>query len=182
MDNHVIKSCLRVVFACSVLVAPTFAQEQAEIVKPSFEMQKLASMIGKWRIETTYRPTVLGPAAKKEITIAECEWFPGKHFLLIHETQGQHKELDIYGYNSDEKIYSFYNISSDHGQPFTGKFWINEDGSSGSDFEAEVGGRLIKFRGRTRWLSATTKLDNVEFSENGTNWSSYLENRWTRIR
>jgi hypothetical protein len=182
MDNLVIKSCLRFVFACALVVTPTFAQKQVKLVKPSFEMQKLAVMVGKWRIETTYKRTVLGPAAKKEITIATCEWFPGKHFLLIHETQGQSKELDILGYNGEERTYTFYNITSDDGKPLAGNFWINKDGSSGSDFESRIGGKLIKFRGRTKWLSATTKVDSVEFSENGTVWASYLENRWIKIK
>jgi len=84
--------------------------------KPAPELGRLAYFAGNWTSEGTMQPSPFGAGGKfsgKE----HDEWFPGKFFLVSHADStmpgmGPMKEMAIFGYDPEKKVYTYHAINS----------------------------------------------------------------------
>jgi uncharacterized protein DUF1579 len=87
-----------------------------QMPQPPAELKRLAYYAGDWTSTGTMQASEMGPAGTfkgKE----HNEWFPGKFFLVSHGDgtmvgMGSMKEMAIFGYNTDKKMYTYHAINS----------------------------------------------------------------------
>ena len=84
---------------------------------PAAELQKLDFMAGHWtrRERATMGPP--GTASTKWSETTDAEWMDGKYFLVMHSDMdlapmGKGNEMAVFGYDSDNKVYTYNAFNS----------------------------------------------------------------------
>jgi Protein of unknown function (DUF1579) len=163
---------VRLVLAVALL-SGLFAQAPAR--QPGPEQARLESLAGRWTIE--------GEAGGERFTRTEtCDWFTGGfHLICRSEVTGAAdgvKGQSIIGYDSDEKAYTFYFISS------TGTAVTMRGSVSGTVWtwigDLHVRGGLMKARTTITDRSPTSYTFTMEGSFEGGPWIILEAGRGTK--
>lgn len=172
---------LPVVALCALLTAISL-QAQAP-PPPAAELQKLDFMTGHWTVEGT---AVMGPPgtpATKWSGSSDVEWMDGKYFLVEHNgmelgPMGKINELAVYGYDPDNKVYTYTAFSS------TGEAEKSTGTVSGDTWvwnsNEHMGGMTMKGRFTMKVLSPTSYTMKFELSQDGTNWMDAMDGTATK--
>jgi hypothetical protein len=158
------------------------AQKAPPAPKPGPELNRLAYFAGNWTSTGTMQPGDFGPGGKftgKE----HNEWFPGKFFLVSHAdgngAMGPMKELSIFGYDPEHKVYTYHAINSmGEAESFTGTV-------KGSDWtwtsDATIKGKTMKMRFLLHEDSATAYSMSFEAStDGGKTWNKMMDGKATK--
>lgn len=153
--------------------------------KPGPEHAKLGFFVGKWTSEGEMKPSPMGPGGK--ITGADtCEWFDG-HYSVVCRSEGKSpmgpmKSIGILGYNTDEKIYTYYGIDN---SPMTmtsaargtvkGETWTYTD-------ESVMGGQKVKSRVTIKEVSPTSYTFLMELQGPDGKWMPMMESKNTKAK
>jgi hypothetical protein len=90
-------------------------QQPVGTPQPSPEHKKLEAFVGTWKDEAEMKPGPFGPGEKMSL-LETCEWFTGGFSIVcLTETtgfMGDLKTLAILSYDTEEKVYRFYEFNS----------------------------------------------------------------------
>jgi Protein of unknown function (DUF1579) len=171
-----------VTLACAIL-ATVAAQNPTPPPAPGPEVKKLDYFAGTWKTEGEMKPGPMGPGGKFTGT-DHNEWMTGGFFLLSHgsgtSSTGNESTLGIFGYDPNEKVYTFHEFSST-GETVHAKgtvagdtwTWTNED---------KMGGKTVKGRYTVKVISPTAYTAKLEFQPEGGEWSTVFEGKATKTK
>lgn len=164
------------------LLAAGSVQAQMAPPSPAPELKKLDFMTGDWTAEGTINAGPGMPGGKFTQT-SHAEWMDGNFFLVEHDNgdygaMGKAKEMAIFGYDSDRKVYTYHAFSS------TGE----DEGSTGTvdgdtwtwTGDMKMDGAMMKGRYTMKVLSPTSYTMKYEISQDGTNWVTAMEGKATK--
>ena len=101
-------------FLCAA-VSVAAAQAPPPVPKPGPEQQRLAPFVGNWTFEGEMKPGPMGPGGKMTGT-DRIQWLPGNFFVERRyegkSPMGEMKGLEILGYDSGKKTYTFNGFDS----------------------------------------------------------------------
>ncbi len=165
------------------LAAVAAAQAPSQLVKPGPEVQKLAYFVGTWKYEGETRASDFGPAGKFSGD-ETCDWYTGGFQLVcqFNETSaaGKATGMNILAYDSEEKVYTYYSISS-RGENLLGKGTFAGTTMTTS-WEGKVGGKASKVRGTIVQVSPTSYTFKIEGSVATGPWILVGEGQETKIK
>jgi hypothetical protein len=173
---------LAVFVACCALLTVASLEAQAP-PPPAAELKKLDFIVGNWTAEGTFTFGPPGTPASKFSETSHAEWMDGNYFLVEHSDSdlgpmGKAKELAIFGYDSDKKVYT-YNAFNSTGQAETSTGTVDGDTWSWTSDE-HMGGMTMKGRFTMKVLSPTSYTMKFELSQDGTQWMTAMEGKATR--
>jgi hypothetical protein len=164
-------------------VASLASQQPPQAPKPTAEHQKLAYFVGTWTMTGEMKPSPFGPGGK--VTSTEtCEWFDGG-FAVVCRSQGTSpmgptKGFGIMGYNTEEKIYTYYgvdnspmNMASVPRGTISGQTWTFQD-------EAMMGGKKVKSRFAMNITSPTSYTAKWEMEQAPGKWGTVMDGTATK--
>jgi hypothetical protein len=159
------------------------AQQPKRVPQPSPEHNKLAVFVGIWKDEAEIKPSALGPGGKMNL-METCEWFTGGFSLVCHTDatgfRGDFKTLAVLTYDSEEKVYRFYEFNS-VGWSNTAKGTV--DGNTWAfNGESKIGGKLIKTRSTIKILSPDSAEMRSEVSVDGGPITLWMESKSARVK
>jgi hypothetical protein len=161
-----------------------FAAAQApEAPQPGPEHQRLAYFVGKWKAEGVVKPGPMGPGGK--FTSSDnCEWFEGRYSVICHSEgkmpMGQSKSIGILGYNTEEKVYTYYGIdNSSMTMASIPKGTVKGDTWTYTD-EGTMGGKKMKSRVTIKELSPTEYTFRMEMQGPDGKWAPMMESKNTK--
>ena len=158
------------------------AQSQAA-PEPGPEHQRLAYFVGKWKAEGEMKPGPMGPGGKITST-DNCEWFEG-HYSVICRSEaktpmGTNKSIGILGYNTDEKVYTYYavdntnmNMASVPKGKVQGDTWTYTD-------QGTMGGQKMKSRVIIKELSPKEYSFRMDMQGPDGKWVTAMESKNTK--
>jgi hypothetical protein len=176
----------RIAIACVVILAfggTILAQEPPKMPKPGPEHERLNYFSGKWNFEFEMKESPFGPAGKVAGTDRN-EMMPGGFFLISHSkgkgTMGEIRGLAIFGYDNDEKLYSYYSVNN----------WGEKELSKGTvqgdtwtwNAESEMGGKDVKTRFTVKEVSRTSYTMKFDVSSDSTAWTTVMEGKATKVK
>jgi Protein of unknown function (DUF1579) len=175
---------LRIALPAAFLLARTaFCQAPPEMPKPAPELKRLAYLLGNWKSEGDMKPSPFGPGGKFTGTDRN-EWFPGNFFLVMHSDSktpmGDMKSVAIFGYNTDEKVYTFHSIDS-MGADETSKGTVEGDTWTWLG-ESKAGGKTMKGRFIMKEVSPAMFTYSFESSADGSSWTKIMEGKATKVK
>lgn len=173
----------RGLLAAVVLLASTAAAEAQAPPKPTAEHQKLGYYVGKWKGDGELKANPFMPAGKYTSS-DECDWFQGGFAIVCRSESkgpaGEMKGLGIMGYNTEEKVYTYYGLdSSGMVSASVAKGTIEGDTWTYTD-EAKFGGKLIKGRYTIKQLSPTSYTFKWEMQGDDGKWMALMEGTTTK--
>jgi hypothetical protein len=150
---------------------------------PAAELQKLDFLTGHWTEEGTATMGPPGTPSTKWTQTGDSEWMDGKYFLVEHSDMdlgplGKSKELAVYGYDSDNKVYTRTGFDS-WGEAVKSTGTVNGDTWVWTN-EQRMGGMAMKGRFTMKVLSPTSYTLKYEMSQDGTNWMTAVEGTATK--
>jgi hypothetical protein len=150
---------------------------------PAAELQKLAFMAGHWTAEGTATMGPPGTPSTKWSQTSDAEWMDGKYFLVEHSDgdygpMGKAKEMAVFGYDSDNKVYTYTAFSS-MGEAEKSSGTVNGDTWTWTGDE-HMNGMVMKGRFTMKVLSPTSYTMKFELSQDGTNWMTAMEGTATK--
>jgi hypothetical protein len=169
-----------VVSAAGLHFAPAEAQQAP---KPGPEHARLGYFVGKWTAEGEIKPGPMGPGGKMTST-DNCEWFEGRYSVICRSEgtmpSGQTKSIGILGYNTEEKVYTYYGVDNSnmtmasvpHGT-LRGDTWTYTD-------EGMMGGKKVKSRVTIKELSPTSYSFRMEMQGPDGKWAPVMESKNTK--
>jgi hypothetical protein len=164
-------------------VIAVLAQEPGDALQPSAEHKKLGVFVGTWNDEAEIKPGPLRPGGRMSLT-ESCEWFTGGFSIVCHtETtgfMGDLKALSVLSYDSEEKVYRFYELNS-MGRNSTAKGIVDGDTWTFSG-ESKMGNKLIKSRFMIKMPSPDSATMRTEMSVDGGPWTLLMELKGTRVK
>jgi hypothetical protein len=172
---------LAVIVLCALLTAALLEAQAPP--PPAAELQKLDFMTGQWTAEGTATFGPPGTPATKWSETSEATWMDGKYFLVMHSDtdlgpMGKSKEMAVFGYDSDNKAYTYTAFSSlGEAEKSTGTVngdtwtWISDE---------RMGGMTMKGRFTMKVLSPTSYTMKFELSQDGTSWMTAMEGKATK--
>ncbi len=168
--------------ACCALLTAVSMQGQAP-PPPGAELQKLDFLTGHWTAEGSYTPGPPGTPSSKWSGSSDIEWMDGKYFLIEHNDMnlgpmGKIKEMAVYGYDSDQKVYTYTAFDS-MGEAEKSTGTVNGDTWVWNSDE-KMGGVPMKGRFTMKVLSPTLYTMKFELSQDGTNWMTGMEGTATK--
>ena len=105
MSKRVAISWIVAIVLCSIAASAQMAPP-----KPAPELKRLDYFLGTWTLQGDMKPSEFGPAGKLTET-QRNEWMQGGLFLIGHAdftgATGEGNELAFYGYNPDDKVYTY---------------------------------------------------------------------------
>jgi hypothetical protein len=161
-----------------------FAAAQApEAPKPGPEHKRLGYFVGKWKAEGEVKPGPMG-AGGKMTSDDTCEWFEGQYSVICRYEGsgpgGPTKGIGILGYNTEEKVYTYYGIDNSNMTMATvPKGTVRGDTWNYTD-EATFGGRKVKSRVTIKELSPTSYTFRMEMQGPDGKWMPMMESRNTK--
>jgi len=172
---------LAVVVLCALLTAAGLRAQAPP--PPAAELQKLDFLTGHWVGEGTFVMGPPGTPATKWSESSDGEWMEGKYFLIEHNTMdlgpmGKGKEMAVYGYDSDNKMYTYTSFNS-MGEAEKSTGTVNGDTWVWTSDE-HMGGQTMKGRFTMKVLSPTSYTMKFELSQDGTNWMQAMEGTATK--
>jgi hypothetical protein len=159
------------------------AAQAPEAQKPGPEHKRLGYFVGKWKAEGEVKPGPMGPGGKMTSS-DDCEWFEGQFSVICryegNGPMGPNKGIGILGYNTEEKVYTYYAVDNTNMNMATvpkgtvrGDTWTYTD-------EATFGGKKVKSRVTLKELSPTAYTFKLEFQEPSGKWVPAVESRNTK--
>jgi len=172
---------LAVLMLCALLTAVGL-QAQAP-PPPAAELQKLDVLVGHWVAEGTATFGPPGTPVTKWSETSDGEWMDGKYFMVTHSDMdlgpmGKGKEMAVYGYDTDKKLYTYTSFNS-NGQAETSTGTVSGDTWVWNSDE-HFGGQTFKGRFSMKVLSPTSYTMKFELSQDGTNWMTAMEGKATK--
>jgi ketosteroid isomerase-like protein len=161
------------------LVIPT----GAVAADASPEIKKLGDIVGRWRMDGTFRPEPKAPAGPVANTIA-CDWFTGGRQVSCRmsgtEAGARYEEIYTYFYDPKAKAYRLFSTVNDGSstvqnlviEPAT---WIHTG-------EAQVGGKPAKVRFTLANMSPAGGSWKGETSVAGGPWMTMGEGKYAKAR
>jgi hypothetical protein len=167
--------------ACCALLTTVSLQAQAP--PPAAELQKLDFLSGHWTEEGTAIMGPPGTPATKWTQTSDAEWMDGKYFLVRHSDMDlgpmiKGKEMAVYGYDSDNKVYTSTAFDS-WGEAVKSTGTMNGDTWTWTS-DLHMGGMTMKGRFTMKVLSPTSYTLKYEMSQDGTNWATAVEGTATK--
>ena len=159
------------------------AAQGQQPAKPGPEHQRLAYFVGNWKAEGEIKPGPMGPGGKMTST-DNCEWFEG-HYSVICRSEaktpmGNNKSIGILGYNTDEKVYTYYavdntnmNMASVPKGRVQGDTWTYTD-------EGMMGGQKMKTRVVIKELSPKEYSFKMDMQGPDGKWVTAMESMNTK--
>lgn len=145
------------------------------------EHKKLGVFVGTWKDEAEMKPGSLGSGGRMSLT-ETCDWFTGGFSVVCHtETLarlGDLKTLTVLTYDTDEKVYRFYEFNS-VGQSNSAKGTVNGD-TWMFEGESKMGGKLVKSRSTIKLPSPDSATMQTDISVDGGPWILVMELRGNR--
>jgi uncharacterized protein DUF1579 len=174
---------LTVLFAHLVFCTTILGQQSANLPQPGPEEKRMGYFVGKWIEEVDVKPSPLAPGHKG--TIKEtCDWFPGGFHVVCHGdfsgTVGETKDLSIFSYSRQEKVYLYYEIIGD-GDTVAARGTIQGDTWTWLS-ESKVGGKVIKERFIYEQVSADTATMKSEVQGDDGRWNLRTEVNARRVK
>jgi Protein of unknown function (DUF1579) len=177
---------LTVAAACIVVALSgpqILAAQGSQPTKPGPEHKRLAFFVGKWKAEGEVKPGPMGPGGKMSSTDT-CEWFEGQYTVVCRYEgsgpMGPSKGLGILGYNTEEKVYTYYGIDNTNMTMATvPKGTVQGDTWSYTD-EATFGGQKVKSRVTLKELSPTSYTFRMEMQGPDGKWVPMMESKNTK--
>ena len=169
-----------VISAASIQIV---AAQAAEAPKPGPEHKRLGYFVGKWKSEGEMKPGPMGPGGKMTSSDT-CEWFEGQ-FTVICRYEGSGptgptKGIGILGYNTEEKVYTYYGIDNSNMTMATvPKGTVRGDTWSYTD-EATFGGQKVKSRVTIKELSPKSYTFRMEAQGPDGKWMPMMESKNTK--
>lgn len=171
-----------VILACAILSAIA-AQNPTPAPTPSAEVKKLGYFVGDWKFEGDAKPGPMGPGGKFTGT-DHNEWMPGGFFLLSHGSEtgamGNATSLAVYGYNSNEKVYTFNEFSSS-GEAIHAKGTVSGDTWTWTN-EDKMDGKTVHGRYTVKVISPTSYTAKLELQVEGAEWFTAFEGKATKTK
>ena len=150
---------------------------------PAPELKKLDFLAGDWTAEGAVNPGPGMPDGGKFTSSDHTEWMEGNFFLVSHggfDFGGgfKGKELAIYGYDADRKVYTYKAFNSmGEAEESTGTV----DGDTWTWTSTEhFGPTPVKGRFTMKVLSPTSYTMKLEVSPDGTKWVTAMEGKATK--
>ena len=146
---------------------------------PAPELKKLDFLAGDWTATGTV-DTSPGMPGGKYSSSSHCEWMQGNYFLVSNGDfdipgMGKGKEIAIFGYDPDRKVYTYTAFNS-VGQAETATGTV--DGDTWTWLSDEHFGALtMKGRFTMKILSPTSYSTKFEISPDGTSWNTGMEGK-----
>lgn len=158
------------------------AQAPPSPPKPGPELKRLGYFVGKWKTEGDMKQTPFGPAGKFS-SIDTAEWFPGGFFVTMRSVgkspMGEGHELEVFGYNSDKKVYT-YNAFSSRGENESSKGTVQGDTWTWTS-EFKVGGKSITAHFIIKEVSPTSYTFKFEMPDEHGVWATVMEGKSTKL-
>jgi hypothetical protein len=150
---------------------------------PAAELQKLDFLTGHWAVEGTATMGPPGTPTTKWTETSDDEWMDGKYFLVEHHdmdlgAMGKGKEMAVYGYDSENKVYTRTAFDS-WGEAEKATGTVNGDTWVWNSDE-HMGGMPMKGRFTLKVLSPTSFTMKFELSQDGTTWMTAVEGKATK--
>jgi Protein of unknown function (DUF1579) len=155
-------------------------EKKMEAPGPAPEVKKLGYFRGTWNSEGEVNPNSFMPAGRYTWT-EKCDWFPGGFHLVCYSAgkspMGLTHGLEIFGYNPEEKTYTYRGIDS---SGFTVASKGAVDGNNWTYTSKD------KMSGKTlhgRYSIATSEASytyKYETSKDGKNWTLVMEGKTKR--
>ncbi len=158
-------------------------QQTADLPQPGPEEKRLGYFVGKWIEEVDVKPGPLGPGHQGTIN-ETCDWFPGGFQVVCHGdfsgTVGERKDLSIFSYSREDKVYLYYQIISDGD-------WDAAKGTVQGDTwtwlsETKAGDKVIKERFIYKEVSADTATMKGERQADDGRWNLGGEIKARRVK
>lgn len=150
---------------------------------PAPELKKLDFLAGDWSAEGNVSPGPGMPNGGKFTSSEHDAWMEGNFFLISHGSfdfggPAKGKELAIFGYDSDRKVYTYTAFNSmGEAEVSTGTV----DGDTWTWLSTEhMGGMPMKGRFTMKVLSPTSYNMKFELSPDGTKWNTAMEGKATK--
>lgn len=168
---------------CLLILAASSLQAQMGPPAPAPELKNLDFLSGDWTSEGNINPGPGMPNGGKFSESSHTEWMDGKYFLVTHSdgdfgAMGKAKELAVFGYDSDHKMFTYTSFSS-NGEANTSTGTANGDTWIWTSDE-HMGGMTMKGRFTMKVLSPTSYTMKYELSQDGTNWMTAMEGKATK--
>lgn len=154
------------------------------IPKPGPEHQRLGAFVGNWTFEGEMKPGPMGPGGKMTGT-DRIQWMPGNFFVERRfegkSPMGEMKGLEIMGYDSAKKVYTFNGFDS-MGSIGSGTMTV-----SGNTWTAtgsgNMGGTILHDRCTLAFGAGSTTLTvKCEMSMDGKTWAPSFEGKATKAK
>lgn len=169
----------------ALLLAGAVAAPAQEAPKPGPEHQKLGYYVGEWKSEGELKANPVMPAGKYT-SEDECEWFEGG-FAVVCESEGsgpmgKTKGLALMGYNTEDKVYTYYGVdNSGMVMSTVAKGTVEGDTWTYTD-EGKMGGKLIKSRYTLKQASPTEYSFKWEMQGDDGKWATLMEGKSTKSK
>jgi hypothetical protein len=172
--------------ACVILLAfagTILAQEQPPIPQPGPQHERLKYFAGKWNFEFEMKESPYSPAGKLTGT-DENEMMPGGFFLISHSqgkgTFGELKGLAIFGYDSDDSLYTYYSVNN----------WGEKELSTGTvegdtwtwNADSKLGGKTVGTRFTIMETSQTSYTMKFEVASDEGGWQTIMEGKAVKTK
>jgi hypothetical protein len=176
---------LTVCAAVSILGFQFASAEDPTAPKPGPENQRLGYYVGHWTMEGEMKPGAMGPGGKFTGT-SKCDWFEGR-FTVVCNTEGTtpvgpSKGIDILGYSSEEKVYTYYGVDNSGVVMATvprgtvkGDTWTFTD-------ESMMGGKKVKTRVTIKELSPSAYTFKMDAPGADGKWTTVMESKSTKSK
>ena len=162
---------------------PSAAAQAPQAPKPGPEHKRLGYFVGKWNAEGEMKPGPMGPGGKMKSTDT-CEWFEGQYSVICRSEgtmpTGSSKSIGILGYNTEEKVYTYYGIdNSNMTMASVPKGTVRGDTWTYTD-ESTYGGQKVKSRVTIKELSPTSYTFRMEMQGPDGKWTPMMESKNTK--
>jgi hypothetical protein len=174
---------LAVCAAVALLGFQLASAEEPTAPKPGPETQRLKYFLGHWTTEGEIKASPMGPGGKFTQT-SKCDWFEGG-FTLVCNTEGKtpmgpSKGIDILGYSSEDKAYTYYGVDNSgmtmstvpHGTVH-GDTWTYND-------ESMMGGKKVKTRVIIKELPPSAYTFRMDMQGADGKWTTVVESKSTK--
>ncbi len=175
----------RSLFASLVLLVfsmVVLAQQPPSPPQPGPAEKRLNYYGGKWHEEVDMKPGPFGPGGKG-ITNVSCEWFAGFHVVCHGDfsgAMGEGKELSIFSYNREDKVYLYYAVNS-WGETESAKGAVDGDTWTWHG-DSKMNGKVI--HGRFTYKEAPPDSASMKYEIQGDDgkWNAVMEAKASRIK
>lgn len=183
MKNEV--EWLAVCVAVSLFCFQFASAQEPTAAKPGPENLRLKYFVGHWTTEGEMKPGAMGPGGKFTQT-SKCDWFEGR-FTVVCDTEGNSplgpsKGIDILGYSSEEKTYTYYGVDNS-GMTMTtvprgtvqGETWTYND-------EGMMGGKKVKTRVIIKEFPPSAYTFKLDMQAADGKWTTIMESKSTKTK
>jgi hypothetical protein len=135
----------------------------------------LGAFFGHWTGTSKMLDTKFSKAEEVR-SVADCKWSPQQDFLVCEQTiddsHGQHKQLTIFGTNSDGKKYTFYTLFGNGKPAYMGSLKI--DGNVWEYGPSEDAKDKYPLFRTVNTFNNGVELSDTDFTEDGKTWTKML--------